>query len=154
MPQTLDIALGAPGTYEGITQFDGDYEPQTIDVDGTMTAALETTEVDDAGNLVGVYANGERVSLYQIPVAQVDSPENMDPANGNAYRLTRLSGDAVLNESGTGGGTVQSGVLESSNVEIAEEMTNLIQVQRAYSSNAKIITTADEMLQEANGLKR
>ncbi|WP_027234479.1 flagellar hook protein FlgE [Leisingera caerulea] len=153
-PQVLDIALGAVGSHDGITQFDGDYEPQKITVDGSSTAALEKTEIDKEGNIVGVFDNGKRRSLYQIPVATVDNPAAMDAVTGNAYTLTLGSGDAVMNVAGSGAGTVESGATEASNVDIAQEMTDLIQVQRAYSSNAKIITTSDEMLQEVNNLKR
>lgn len=153
-PQTLEIALGTPGSYDGITQFDGDYEPQTMIVDGSSTAALESTEVDENGNFVGVFANGERVSMYQIPVATVDNPEGMVAVSGNAWQLSLTSGSAVMNVSGGNAGTILTGVTEASNVELAEEMTSLIQVQRAYSSNTTIITTSDEMLQEVNNLKR
>ena len=59
-----------------------------------------------------------------------------------------------MNVAGSGAGSIQSGATEASNVDIAQEMTDLIQVQRAYSSNAKIISTSDEMLQEINNLKR
>ncbi|MAQ85999.1 MAG: flagellar hook protein [Maritimibacter sp.] len=154
VPQVLDIALGGVGTYDGITQFDGDYEPQRITVDGTSTAALEKTEIDEQGNLVGVFENGKRLSLYQIPVATVDAPAGLEAETGNAYSLTLASGSTVMNVAGSGAGSIQSGATEASNVDIAQEMTDLIQVQRAYSSNAKIISTSDEMLQEINNLKR
>ena len=153
-PQTLSLSLGGVGTYDGLTQFDGDYEPQTFSVDGTSTAALETTEIDDSGNVVGIYDNGNRVYLYQVPVATVDSANGLDAVTGNAYKLSLESGDAVMNVAGSGAGSILSYATESSNVDIAEEMTDLITVQRAYSSNASIITTADEMLQEVNNLKR
>ena len=73
---------------------------------------------------------------------------------GNPYHY-RVSGELMLNVAGNlGAGNILSGTLESSNVDLAQEMTDLIMVQRAYSSNAKIVTTADELLQEANNLKR
>lgn len=153
-PQTLDVALGAVGTFTGITQFDGDYEPQQMTMDGSSAAALETSEIDDQGNLIGIFENGKRRSLYQIAVATVVSPGALEETSGNAYALTLDSGEAVMNVAGSGAGTIEAGATEASNVDIAQEMTELIQVQRAYSSNAKSITTSDEMLQEINNLKR
>lgn len=154
IPQTFEVALGAVGTFNGVTQFDGDYEPQQITVDGSSASALASTEIDNQGNLVGVFENGKRQSLYQITVATVTSAAAMEEKSGNAYALTLGSGDAVMNVAGSGAGTIETGATEASNVDIAQEMTDLIQVQRAYSSNAKSITTSDEMLQEVNNLKR
>ena len=153
-PQTLEVALGAVGSYDGITQFAGDYEPQNITMDGSETSALASTEIDERGNVFGVFENGTRRALYQIPVATVDNADGLQLVTGNAYKLTLESGDAVMKIAGTGAGSILAGALEGSNVDIAQEMTDLIQVQRTYSSNAKIITTADEMLQEATNLKR
>ncbi|MFD2739555.1 flagellar hook protein FlgE [Sulfitobacter aestuarii] len=154
-PQAITIALGAVGSHGGITQFAGDYEPQQISMDGSEVSALSRTEIDEGGVLYGVFENGMRRSLYEISIAMVDNPNGLELLDGNAYRVTLASGDAVINTAGTAGaGTVLSGALEGSTVDIAQEMTDLIQVQRAYSSNAKIITTADEMLQETTNLKR
>ncbi|MGR3630506.1 MAG: flagellar basal body rod C-terminal domain-containing protein, partial [Limimaricola soesokkakensis] len=76
-------------------------------------------------------------------------------ADGNAYVLSRNSGKFSLNQAGEGSaGGLTAGALESSNVEVAQELTDLISTQRAYSSNAKIVTTVDEMLQETTNLKR
>ncbi|MBR9862850.1 MAG: flagellar hook protein FlgE [Rhodobacteraceae bacterium] len=153
-PQNLVVALGAVGTFTGITQFDGDYEPQQMTVDGWSASAVEKSEIDAEGNLIGIFENGERQALYQIAVATVTSPGAMEETSGNAYALTLGSGEAVMNVAGSGAGTIEAGATEASNVDIAQEMTELIQVQRAYSSNAKSITTSDEMMQEVNNLKR
>ena len=154
-PQQISIDLGAPGTTGGITQFSGSYQPIAATGDGAEFGALMRTEFDSAGTLYGVFDNGIRKPLYTIPLAMVESPDNLTPMDGNAYKLNWASGGMVLQDPGDGGaGRMVSGALEGSNVEISEELTGLIQNQRAYSSNAKVITTADEMMEEALRLKR
>ena len=155
IPQTLDIELGAPNEYTGITQFAGDYTTQQIDKNGSSAGSLSSVEITEEGTLYGVFSNGARKSLYQIPLGIVTNPDGLSPADGNTYKLTQYSGSFRLTDSNTGfTGKINSGTLERSNVDIAEELTSLIETQRAYSSNAKIITTADEMLDETTRIKR
>ncbi|MGR3756492.1 MAG: flagellar hook protein FlgE [Tranquillimonas sp.] len=154
-PQDVSISLGAPGTFEGMTQFAGDYTPPVIKTDGAETGTLVRTEIDEMGTLHGVFDNGNRKPLFSIPVAEVTDADAMIAAVGNAYLLTRDSGTFGLSTAGEGtAGVITAGSLEASNVEIAQELTDLIQTQRAYSSNAKIVTTMDEMLDETMRLKR
>ena len=155
VPQTIVLTLGTVGEYDGITQFAGDFSAQNFDADGNEATTIATTEFDDRGILWGVYENGDRRALYQVPLGTVNNPDGLRLEDGNAYSLTRFSGDMVLSLSGQAGtGTIENFSLEQSNVDIAKEMTDLITTQRTYSSNARIITTADEMLQEATNLKR
>lgn len=154
-PQSFDMTLGGPGTFDGITQFNGDFTPQKFDIDGSDGAAIARTEIDDNGDVIGVFDNGVRRSLFQIPVGRVVNPDGLMAEDGNVYRLARDAGEFQIFDAGTGDtGTVQSNSLEGSNVDIATELTDLIATQRAYSSNAKIVTTADEMLAETMQLKR
>ncbi len=154
-PQVLNVSTGAPNTFEGMTQFSGDYTSIDVVADGSASGNLQRTEIDERGNIYGLYDNGKREALFAIPLSQVSNSVGLEIANGNTFRTTRASGSAILSTAGTdGAGTISTGVLESSNVEIAQELTDLIRVQRAYSSNAKIITTVDEMLDETTRLKR
>lgn len=153
LPITLN--LGVPGSYDGVQQFVGDFTPQKFKTDGSAQTALARTEIDGQGNLTGVFDDGRRKTLYEIPLAQVTNPDGLSLIDGNAWTVSRAAGDLSLQPAGSGkNGVIVSGALEASNVEITNELTDLIRVQRAYSSNAKIITTADEMLQEVTGLKR
>lgn len=153
MPLTL--GLGEPGTYEGITQFVGDFTPQRFTVDGSGQTGLARTETDTKGTIWGVFDDGRRMALYDVPVAQVTNPNALTLVDGNAYQINRAAGTLTMETAGQGkNGTIVSGALESSTVDISSELTDLIRIQRAYSSNAKIITAADEMLQEVNNLKR
>ncbi len=153
-PQVLTVGLGAPDSFGGVTQFSGDFT-QTFDRDGSGTGELLRTEIDEDGILYGVFNNGERLPLYEIPVAVVDNPNGLIEEKGNAYSLSGESGSfQALQAKTNGAGVINSGALEGSNVDIAQELTDLIKTQRAYSTNAKVVTTADEMMDETTRLKR
>jgi flagellar hook protein FlgE len=154
-PQVLEVNLGAPGDFTGITQFAGDYTTQQIDKDGAAAGKLSSVEINDDGIVYGVFNNGARKALYQVPLATLTNPNGLSPADGNTFRVTQEAGSFRLVDSNSGfAGNINSGTLERSNVDIAEELTSLIETQRAYSSNAKIITTSDEMLEETTRIKR
>jgi len=104
---------------------------------------------------LALFENGDIRPIFKIPVATFANPNGLGTNTGNVYNQTDDSGLFFLRTAGTGGsGTVQSSVLESSTVDIAEEFTNMITTQRAYSASAKIISTADEMLDELVRIKR
>lgn len=153
-PQVLTVDLGAPDSFTSITQFSGDFT-QTFDRDGSSTGELLRTEIDESGTLFGVFNNGERLALFEIPVAVVDNPNGLIEEKGNAYSLSGDSGGFQALQANTGGAAaMNAGALEGSNVDIAQELTDLIKTQRAYSTNAKVVTTADEMMDETTRLKR
>ena len=153
-PQTIDIDIGAPGSFEGITQFAGDFT-QSFDRDGSSVGELIRTEIDEGGTLYGIFDNGQRRALYEIPVAIVANPHGLNEMKGNAYRLSGDSGAFFAMKANTGSvGAINAGALEAANVDISEEMTDLIVAQRAYSTNAKVVTTVDEMMEETTRLKR
>ncbi|WP_212522760.1 flagellar hook protein FlgE [Actibacterium sp. MT2.3-13A] len=155
VPQVIDLTIGAPGSHDGITQFAGDYSAPRYETDGFQTGTLVRAEIDERGDVFGIFDNGGRKLLYNIPLAEVTNPNGLLAQDGNAYTLSRDSGPMELGTASSGStGKIVSGALESSNVEVAQELTDLIQTQRAYSSNAKIITTVDEMLDETMRLKR
>ena len=154
-PSTVTVDIGAPGTTDGMTQFAGDYTPPQTNSNGSPAGSLVRTEISEAGRVTGIFDNGSRKSLYQIPLADVPNENGLTAVDGNAYTVSRESGDMTLKGANTGNaGSIVASSLERSNVDIAQELTDLIQTQRAYSSNAKIITTADEMLQETTNIKR
>lgn len=154
-PQAVEVTLGAPGSETGLSQFAGTYAPLEVDADGAASGRLARTEFDDSGTLYGVFDNGQRRALFEVPLAMMPNPNGLVPTDGNAYHTSRESGAVVLAQAGTGqAGDITQGALESSTVELAEELTRLIEIQRAYSSNAKIVTTVDEMLDETVRIKR
>lgn len=152
--QPISIKFGAPGAYDGVTQYASDYAPKTLK-NGSSAGTLQSYEITEDGKLIGVFSNNARRALWQIPIATVVNPDGLSRGDGNTFNVSSSSGDARLNDAGKGNaGLIAGGALEGSNVDIAEELTDMIVTQRAYSTNAKIIQTADEMLEEATRLKR
>lgn len=154
-PQTITVAMGAPNTFGGLSQFSGEYVPLVGNANGTQSGSLARAEISSDGVVYGIFDNGMRRALYQIPLATVPNPNGLLTADNSVFLVGEDSGSFTLSQAGNGtAGEITGGAIESSNVDIAEELTELIQKQRAFSSNAKIITTADEMLDETVRLKR
>ena len=154
-PQTFTVDLGAPGSFDGMTQFAGDYSPIDADTDGAQSGTLTRVEIDEFGDVWGIFDNGTRKTMFNVPLATFPNPNGLTTNDNANFGSSGDSGAFQLSAAGSGeAGTINAGGLESSNVDIAAELTSLIQRQRAYSSNAKIITTADEMLDETLRLKR
>ena len=151
----VDIFVGKPGGETGITQLSAPFSPTNVVKDGAPIGDLQSVEVDDKGFLQAVFSTGFRRTLYQIPVADVPNMNGLTAKDSQAYTASADSGDLYLWDSGTGPvGDVAGFSLMQSTTDIAAELTDLIQTQRAYSSNAKIVQTVDEMLQETTNLKR
>jgi flagellar hook protein FlgE len=153
--ETLTITIGTPGNNEGLTQFAGGFTPTQVTKNGSAFATVADVELSENGILSAVFTNGQRQPIYRIPLVDVVNPDGLTPVNGNAFRLSRASGAMYLWDAGDGPvGKTLGFSLELSTTDVAKELTNLIETQRAYSSNAKVIQTADEMLQETTNLKR
>lgn len=153
-PQTIEVHFGSVGSFEGLTQFSGDFSA-AFEKDGTNTGVLARTEFDGEGTMYGIFDNGFRRPLFEVPLGVIDNANGLAEHQGNAFVLTGKSGGfQLLSAKGGSLGTINSGALESSNVDIAQEMSDLIKVQRSFSVNASVITTVDEMLDETNRLKR
>jgi flagellar hook protein FlgE len=105
--------------------------------------------------VTALFDNGQQLGIYQLPLALFPNPNGLEQRNGNAFAQTDRSGDFLLLQANTGGaGLVAPSALEASNVDLAEEFTNMIVTQRAYSASARTITTADEMLEELIRIRR
>jgi flagellar hook protein FlgE len=107
------------------------------------------------GTLVGVFSNGLKQSLGQIALANFNNPAGLEKVGGSMYRTTVNSGTQLLGQAGTAGrGLLSSGTLEMSNVDLAQEFTNLIVAQRGFQANSRVITTSDQILEDLVNLKR
>ena len=112
-------------------------------------------QVPDASDAEGVFASGAVRTLYQIPIADFANLNGLTAVDGQAYVTSPESGSLFLWDAGDGPtGTVVNFALEQSTADVAGELTSLITTQRAYSSNATVIRTVDEMLQETTNIKR
>jgi flagellar hook protein FlgE len=104
---------------------------------------------------VGSYSNGRTRAIGQLALASFANPEGLEKVGGSNYRVTMNSGLAQLGTAGAGGrGLLSTGTLEMSNVDLAQEFTNLIVAQRGFQANSRVVTTSDELLMEVVNLKR
>jgi flagellar hook protein FlgE len=116
---------------------------------------VERTEIDDEGVVYAVYENGARVPTYQIPLANVVSPDRLTPLVGDVYTTSAESGDIQIGFATQGGlGGITSSALEQSNVDLANELTNMIEAERHYSVNSKVFQTGADLLDVLVNLKR
>lgn len=154
-PSTIAVDLGTDGSTDRLTQFNGISQIISSDVDGAVFGALFGIQVGEDGIVTALFDNGTQQDVFKIPLATFPNANGLDSRSGNAFLQTDESGDFSLNEAAVGGaGTVASSAVETSTVDLAAEFTDMIQTQRAFSANGRIITTADEMLDELVRLKR
>jgi flagellar hook protein FlgE len=148
--QDVDLNL-----VSGLTQNANNFGITSVTADGVPPGDLVGLVLEGDGMLTAQFSNGRARALYQVPLATFLNPNGLKADVGGAFRTTLASGLYNINSANAGGaGRIQSGALEASNVDLAEEFTSLITTQRAYSASSKIITTADEMLEELLRVKR
>ena len=151
----VEIFIGRPNDSAGITQLAAPFAPTSVQKDGAPIGDLQSVEVDEQGFVQAIYDSGFRRTLYQIPVGDVPNMNGLKSLDSQAYTVSATSGNLYLWDANTGPvGGISGYALMESTTDIAAELTDLIETQRAYSSNAKIIQTVDEMLQETTNLKR
>ncbi|MCU0618595.1 MAG: flagellar hook protein FlgE [Gemmatimonadaceae bacterium] len=143
------------GTLGGLTQFAGTGTAVMRDQDGYQSGTLQNFTIDRAGVITGSFTNGVNQTLGQMVLADFNNPAGLLRTGDNMYGVSGNSGGAVLGYPLEGSQSfLTSGALEMSNVDLAQEFTNLIVAQRGFQANGRIITTSDEMLQEVVNLKR
>lgn len=151
----MEINIGKPLDSSGMTQLGDAYVPGTNVKDGAPVGNMTDIGIDANGYLNAQYDNGTTRRLYQVPLADMANPNGLKSLDGQAYQITRESGGFFLWNAGDGPtGDIAGFAREESSTDVASELTDLIQTQRAYSSNAKVIQTVDEMLQETTNIKR
>ncbi|GGB74511.1 flagellar hook protein FlgE [Blastomonas aquatica] len=151
----IQLALGSQDGLDGLTQFASDSALIAASTDGGMLNNLVSVEVSNKGIVSAIFDDGTTRAIYQLPMATFANPDGLFRLSGNAYGVSPQSGDVVIDRPGSlGGGTISANSLEASTVDLAQEFTNMIRFQRAYSASSKIITTVDDMLQEISALKR
>ncbi len=146
----VDFDFGA----SGLTQFadaNGQVNASAVRQDGYPSGTLDSIAVTADGRISGNYSNGQVVALAQIAVAQFSADNALKRLDGGAFGQTLESGLPIV---GLNGSTVLGGSLEGSNTDIADEFSKLIITQQAYSANTRVISTAQQMLQEAINIIR
>lgn len=153
MSVTLD--LGTAGATDGVTQVASAYITNFVEQDGRSFGALSGLSFDQQGFLNATFDNGTNRPIFKVPLATFVNPDGLESRSGNVWIETAGSGEFLLRSAQNGGaGSIEGGTLEQSTVDLAEEFTRMIVVQRAFSANTKTIQTADEMLDELVRLKR
>ena len=143
------------GLADGMSQQSADYSLNFVKQNGAPVGQLTGVAIDRAGFITASYSNGETQKLFKIPLASFTNPDQLQSASGNAYTQTSESGEVNLKQADSSGvGFLSSSALEASNVELANQLTDMIVAQRAYQANTKVISTADQLLDNLNQILR
>ncbi len=150
---TLDF--GTLGQDDGVTQFGAEFAPNFARQNGATYGTFTGVSISPGGEMVAQFDNGAQRTIYKLPVATFVSPNGLGGETGNVWNATQASGDPTLRAAGSGpAGQIAQFSLEASTADIGEEFTDMIVVQRAYSAATRVISTADEMLEELVRIKR
>ncbi|MCF6273321.1 MAG: flagellar hook-basal body complex protein [Rhodobacteraceae bacterium] len=151
----VDINIGLIGSNDRMTQLSSSFAPINLSKNGAPTGNVIGMEIDKNGIVSANYDSGFSKEIFRVPLIDVPNANALEALPNQTYAVTRGSGAMFLWDAGTGPtGETIGYAREESTTDIAGELTALIQTQRAYSSNAKIIQTVDEMLQETTNIKR
>ena len=155
----VNVAVPNGGTFNldisGLTQLGMEYTELRVEANGNAPSGIESIEIGSDGTMYAQYENGSFRELYRIPLANVQSPDRLNSLPGNVYTPSADSGDLQMGFPGSGGlGAMISGALENSNVDIAEELTNMIESQRSYTANSKVFQTGADLMDILVNLKR
>ena len=147
--QTVSLDFGTSGSLSGLTQFGSETTAFISSQDGYEAGSLTSMGVNQGGVIEGYYSNGQIMDLATVGIAVFQNVEGLSREGSTVFKSTGNSGAAVMVQAGSAGaGSVVSGALEGSNVDVAEEFVKLIEAQRSFQGSARVLTTADEMLAE------
>lgn len=150
----VSIAIDLGSGMTGLSQFAGTSNAVMRDQDGYSNGTLQSFTIDASGTILGAFTNGTTQTLGQIALADFNNPNGLQRVGDNMYQTTGNSGLAVLGYAGEGTtSSIASGALEMSNVDLAQEFTDMIVAQRGFQANGRVITTSDQMLAELVQLK-
>lgn len=151
----IEINIGRPGTSDGMSQLSDSFAPLSIAKDGSPVGNMTSAEVDANGFVRATFDTGVSRIVYQVPLVDLPNPNGMVSMDQQTYLPSTDSGSFFLWDAGDGPtGDIVAFARQESATDVAGELTDMIQTQRAYSSNAKVIQTVDEMLQETTNIIR
>lgn len=153
--QAVTFAMGTASAFDGLTEFGGNSSAAAVNQDGFASGTLTRVNIGKDGTINGVFTNGKVTPLAQLAVATFANPSGLNREGNNLFSVTSQSGQALVGAGLTAGrGSVQQGVLEQSNVDVANEFTRLIIAQRGFEVNARTITVSDQVLQTLTNIIR
>ena len=145
-PQNISFNLGSNGSTNGLSQLGTSFTVSNITQDGVQFGNFSSVSIDNNGLVTAHFSNGATQAIAVVPLATFEDPNGLSPTSGDSYLASSQSGTPLLEQPGTGAaGSIQSSSLEGSTVDIAKEFSQLIIAQNAYSANAKVITSSDQM---------
>jgi flagellar hook protein FlgE len=155
-PQTVNLNLGTYGGASGLTQYAGTtYNLQGLSQDGVPPGSYSGVTTQANGDVVVNYNNGQTTTIAQVPLVTFNAPDALQGQNGQSFTKTANSGNPLADQVNTNGaGSLVVSSVEGSNVDIASEFSQLIIAQQAYSANAKVVTTANDMLEATINMKQ
>ncbi len=152
---SIEVDIGAVGTSGGLSQLSNNFQPIAVTKDGSEVGNMVSVDIDRNGMVSARFDSGVTEVIYQVPLVSVPNPNGLSPTGEQTYRPSNASGAFFLWDAGDGPtGEIRGFAREESTTDVAGELTDMIKTQRAYSSNAKVIQTVDEMLQETTNIKR
>lgn len=154
-PEEGATAVNAGIDFSELVQFSSEFSTSVTYQNGNSMGVLQNFAINQMGEVMGTFSNGKSDVLGQIALAIFNNPSGLNEVGNTLYQVSANSGVAQVGLAGSGGrATVSPGVLEMSNVDLAEEFTGMVIVQRAFQANARTVTTVDQILQELVNLKR
>lgn len=151
----IEINIGRLGTAEGLTQLSNSFAPLSISKDGSPVGNMVSVEVDGNGFVHATFDTGVTRTIFQVPLVDLPNPNGMIALDRQTFRPSLDSGSFFLWDAGDGPtGDLVSFSRQESATDVARELTDMIRTQRAYSSNARVIQTVDQMLQETTNIIR
>ena len=152
---TITVDFGATGDATALRQFSGQSSVAALSQDGSALGTLQSFSIGQDGIVTGVFSNGRTRAIGQIALAAFSNASGLEKTGSSLYRASVNSGLPQIGQAGGGGrGTLSGSTLEMSNVDLAQEFTNLIIAQRGFQANSRVITASDELLQDLVNLKR
>jgi len=158
-PTNLSVAVPSGQTValdlSKSTELASSFAVEVANVNGNAPSGIDHISISDSGQIYEIYKNGAQIATYQVPLASVPSPDNLSEMSGNAYAISPRSGDMHLGTPGSAGfGTIASKELEQSTVDVAAELTKMIQSQRDYTANSKVFQTGANIVDVVLNLVR
>jgi flagellar hook protein FlgE len=156
-PTTLSMAIPGGQTVNvdiaAMTQLASPFQVKDATTNGKAPSALDGVNISSDGTLSAVFANGAELAIFKIPLATVASVNNLTSLAGDVFRANINSGAIVIGTPGLAGlGEIKSSKLESSTVDLATQLTDMIVAQRSYESNSKVFQTGSELLAQLNNM--
>lgn len=147
--QTFRLDMGASATFSGITQYGSEGDLVVREQDGNAAGTFDTLTIDGDGSIIGTYTNGKSRSLGELGIATFANADGLMQVNETAYALSANSGAANVTAGSVGkAGRVAGGQLEGSNVDTAEQFVHLIEAQRGFQANSRVISAQDQVLRD------